>query len=170
MKNLRSGIAALFIVFPLLFIPNIANAESFTIFLVRHAEKQKAEKNPSLTFCGENRANQLATTLSETSLDKVYSTSYQRTMQTAAPTAKAQNLPIKQYAPNALEQFAFKLKQGKENVLVVGHSNTTPQLVSLLTGETVAPLSEKEYQMLYLVHFQDNSVTLTQLKQPLYCQ
>lgn len=149
---------------------NEEKSSSYSIFLVRHAEKQADTKNPSLTQCGELRANQLASTLSLVPLVKVYSTAYQRTMQTAQPTAELHELPIKQYAPNALEQFAFALKQKKENVLVVGHSNTTPQLAALLTGRTIGPLSEKEYQMLYHIQFINNQVSITTLKQPLECR
>lgn len=53
------------------------------------------------------------------------------------------------------------------NTLVVGHSNTTPKLVTLLTKELVAPLSEQDYQQLNKVQYIDEQVVLTIFQQPL---
>mgnify|MGYP000342000450 CR=1 FL=1 len=146
------------------------NAQDFTLYLVRHAEKQQAQSNPSLTECGLFRANQLAQILSFEKFQHVYSTQYKRTRETATPLATAQNLPIKYYAPNALEQFAFQLKKQQANALIVGHSNTTPMLVNLLAETNLAKLSEDEFSMLYQIQFIGEQVKLTLLKQPLVCR
>ena len=145
-------------------------AKDFTLYLVRHAEKQKEQTNPSLTQCGLFRANQLAQILSFEKLDYVYSTQYKRTRETATPTATTQKLAVKYYAPNALEQFAFQLKKQQANALIVGHSNTTPMLVNLLTDNNLGKLSEQEFTMLYQIQFIGDEVKLTQLKQPLICR
>ena len=142
----------------------------FTLYLVRHAEKQVDSKDPSLTYCGEQRAKQLASILSKTTIEQVYSTSYKRTMQTANPTAKKHNVSVKLYSPADLEQFSTLLRQYQKDALVVGHSNTTPQLASILSGEKVAPLTEKDYQMLYQIQFIKGEVILTELIQPLTCR
>jgi broad specificity phosphatase PhoE len=158
-----------FIIACILFsLPSLAN-DDFTLYLVRHAEKQNTDKNPQLTQCGKLRAKQLATLLSTANIKSIYSTSYQRTMSTAAPLSNKQNIAIKNYSPRQLEQFALHLKQNKENALVVGHSNTTPQLTRLLSDQEVEPLSEKDYQMLYQVQYIAGKQQLTLLKQPLKC-
>jgi len=164
MKKLTPLIFAVFFCFP-------AQAdESYSLYLVRHAEKQNDQENPSLTQCGQLRAKQLASMLELTDIEAVYSTSYQRTMQTATPTAKKFELAIKNYAPNRLEQLAHQLKQAKKNTLVVGHSNTTPQLARILSEEEVAPIPETEYQMLYQIQIDGAGKKLTLLKQPLLCK
>ncbi|MGL1958182.1 MAG: histidine phosphatase family protein [Colwellia sp.] len=147
-----------------------SNATQYSLYLVRHAEKQADAKNPSLTHCGQKRAEQLATLLSQTTIANVYSTSYKRTMATAKPSAKRHNLAIKNYNPRHLAQLAQQLKQRKENSLIVGHSNTTPQLAALLSGEKIAPLSEHDYQQLYQIQFMNDQPILTRLKQPLVCK
>jgi phosphohistidine phosphatase SixA len=159
----------LFIIGILLITPCLAS-DKFTLYLVRHAEKQAESKNPPLTSCGKARAKQLATLLSTAEIKSIYSTSYQRTMSTAVPLSKKQNIAIKNYDPRKLEQFALHLMQRKENALIVGHSNTTPQLTHLLSQQKVDVMSEKDYQVLYQVNFQAGHPHLTRLKQPLNCK
>lgn len=143
--------------------------DNFTLYLVRHAEKQADTKNPPLTECGKERAKQLATLLSTANIKSIYSTSYQRTMSTAAPLSNNKKIAIKNYDPRQLEQFALHLKQHKENALIVGHSNTTPQLTNLLNDQKVDAMDEKYYQALYQVQFNAGKAQLTSLKQPLSC-
>jgi len=167
--NGQKSLSILLITSLLLVTPSWAE-ESFSIFLVRHAEKQTGEKNPSLTTCGLFRAKQLATLLSQSKVSSVYSTSYQRTMQTAQPLAKLNNVPVKNYNPKHLEQLALQLTQQKETVLIVGHSNTTPLLTELLIDRKVTPLTEEDYQFLYQVQFIGEQKNLTVFKQPLNCK
>ena len=122
-----------------------------TIYLVRHAEKQSGD-DPSLTLIGRTRADILAQELSDANLTAIYSTAYKRTRQTAAPTARAQNLDVFEYDPRNLESFAAQLRATPGNILVVGHSNTTPELVKLLGGKPGAPIDEAaEYDRLYVL-------------------
>ena len=143
--------------------------ENYSIYLVRHAEKQKDVKNPGLTNCGQKRAKQLANLLSKTNISQVYSTSYQRTRQTATPTAKVNNLAIQNYNPKYLAQLAIQLQKRKQNTLVVGHSNTTPQLAELLVKEKMSPISEDDYQQLYQIQIIGEQKIITTLTQPLIC-
>ncbi len=152
-----------------IWLPAQAEAE-FTLYLVRHAEKQNTKDNPDLTQCGKVRAQQLSQILKETDLKAVYSTTYKRTMSTAYPTSKSFQVPIKNYAPNKLEQLARELKNKKKSALIVGHSNTTPELASLLTDKKISAMSEKQYQRLYQIQFINQDVILTQLTQPLRCK
>lgn len=146
------------------------SADNFTIYLTRHAEKSSEMKNPTLTECGTARAKLLAKMLSKAKIQAIYSTSYQRTLQTAKPLANLHKMPIKNYNPKHLEQLAMHLKRNKTNTLVVGHSNTTPQLASLLSKQQVPPLTEQDYQYLYQIQFIGNESMLTVFQQPLECK
>ena len=143
---------------------------SYDIYLVRHAEKQKTSDNPHLTQCGRFRAKQLAQTLRNVDIKSVYSTSYNRTLETATPTASSKKLGVKQYSPSGLPQLARQIKQNKESVLIVGHSNTTPELASILLGSTVTKMNEDEYQHLFQIQMSDDKVKLVKLTQPLNCE
>lgn len=153
----------------LIFSVNSFAADSYSIYLVRHAEKNKVGDDASLTSCGKARANQLADILSNANISKIYSTSYQRTRQTASPLATQKNIAVQNYNPRHLEQLSILLQQRKENSLVVGHSNTTPQLAELLTAQKMLPLTEHDYQQLYQVLFIGEHKVITLLKQPLTC-
>lgn len=125
---------------------NDSNAQT-TFILVRHAEKAGGE-DPDLTEEGKARARRLANRLSSTPITAVYSTDTRRTQATAAPTATAKSLIVKDYSPGNLASFAEKLKQTHqgESVLIVGHSNTTPDLANYLSGGNKAPrISEGDY-------------------------
>jgi bisphosphoglycerate-dependent phosphoglycerate mutase len=66
--------------------------------------------------------------------------------------------------------LALKLREDEQNVLVVGHSNTTPQLIEMLTGAVIPEMSDSDYQELYQIQYIDGYTYLTTLKQPLTCQ
>jgi 2,3-bisphosphoglycerate-dependent phosphoglycerate mutase len=146
------------------------DSKSYSLYLIRHAEKQLNIDDPALTRCGKFRAKQIASMLENANIRKIYSTSYKRTMATAAPLAQQQKLAVKNYAPNKLEQFAWQLTKEKQNTVIFGHSNTTPQLAALLSQTKVKPISEKQYRGIYQVVISGKDRHLTLLMQPLVCQ
>ena len=140
--------------------PNSGDIEvsGSVIFLIRHFEKEssdataKQNKDPELTTQGQARAQLLASFLADQNVTTVFSTNYKRTIQTATPTAKQNGLSVTFYDPRELADFALQLQamstKGKGNILIVGHSNTTPQLLKLLGGPD-KPLSENDYGDLF---------------------
>ncbi len=125
-------------------------------YFIRHAEKDLSDptnRNPDLTSEGEARAERWRDYFSDKEIDAVYSTKFTRTLETARPTAKANNLIIKGYDPKALYDEAFKLATTGLNVVVVGHSNTTPNFANAVYGEPDAfkEIDESEYYHLYHV-------------------
>lgn len=123
-----------------------------TYFLVRHAEKTKAKIDPALTQAGEKRAHDLAARLKDVKLSRVFSSDYKRTRDTAAPVAAEKKLEVLLYDPTRLDDFAQEILRLNENILVVGHSNTTPELSVLLGGESGPPIIETtEYDRLYIL-------------------
>ena len=135
--------------------------EVSTFFLVRHAEKNLTDKNPSLTVEGQERAEELARFLQEVPIDAIYSTDYKRTMETAMPTAKAKNIPIETYDPSDLAAFVASVQRPSSNkkILIVGHSNTTPALINIFTSSNqYSDLSEKQYDNMYILSSVDRKV------------
>ena len=123
----------------------------FTIYLVRHAEKQTAVSDPPLTVCGEERAVALQDFLSHIPIDAVYSTDFKRTQGTAAPVANAKGLNIESYDPQALEAIERVLMAKQQDALVIGHSNTTAVLAGMLIGEEMGAFDESIYNRIYQV-------------------
>ena len=144
--------------FALLSLGACASASAPTIYLVRHAEKEPG-RDPNLTPAGKDRAEALAARLESVQLDTIYSTDYRRTRQTAAPISLQSGVPVLRYDPEKLSGFASQLRAQKGTALVVGHSNTTPELVAALGGEAGAPITEaSEYDRLYVLTFTDGDV------------
>ncbi len=112
--------------------------EISTFFFIRHAEKDRSDKtnrNPELTEAGHDRAQKWNEIFNNITFEHVYSTDYNRTKQTAQPTAKRNNVEISIYDPRNLDGDAFIESNKGKTVLVVGHSNTTPSFVNAVINE-----------------------------------
>ena len=93
-------------------------------------------------------------------IDHIHSTDFIRTRDTAAPLAALLDLKQEFYDPTQLAEFAQTLMQQGQRHLVVGHSNTTPELVRLLGGDPGSPIEEtSEYDRLYVVTVDQSGVT-----------
>lgn len=125
--------------------------------VVRHAEKATEDPgDPVLTDAGRQRAAALADALADAPVAAVYATDFQRTQQTAAPVAARHGLAVTTYdAKQPADAFAARLRRdhARGTVVVVGHSNTVPGIVSALCGCAVAPIDESDYGNRYFVAF-----------------
>ena len=141
---------------------------STTFILVRHAETTGSGSNPNLSVDGQARATRLSHMLDKVNLNAVYSSNFKRTTQTAQPTATAKALSVTIYDPtdpgNIASQVLHSYPLGA--VLIVGHSNTIPELLNVLVGSNAFPdISESEYDNLFIVHVTAlGDATVTHLK------
>jgi broad specificity phosphatase PhoE len=129
-----------------------------TMIFVRHAEKALTPvDDPPLSPAGELRAAELLRQLYDADvvagIDAIYSTPYRRTIETVQPIADALDLDVNLYAADdneAVLSEILKAHKGKI-VLVVGHSNTVPDLIADLgASKNVPPIAEFEYDNIYL--------------------
>ena len=130
-------------------LPGMALAEPSMIYLVRHGEKASIGKDPALTPQGQLRAQNIATTLHRTGIQAIFSTPTTRTLQTAQPLAQQLGLTVEHYDPATPKALVEKVKALHGAVLVVGHSNTLPELVRLFGGEPGTDIADNEYDRLY---------------------
>lgn len=147
--------------------------ELFTIYLVRHSEKDISSENeadPPLTKCGRQRSESLSSFLEDVKLDAIYSTDYSRTINTAKPTANSKDLNIEKYNPRDLVGFSKLLIDAKKDVLVVGHSNTTVVLAGLLIGEELGELDLDIYDRIYQVVINNKNGRLHLFHSPFECK
>jgi len=117
---------------------NEIKADETGYYFIRHAEKNRSnpkDSNPELNKEGKLRALNWAYFFREIPLEAIYSTDYIRTISTAQPVADDKNLPIIIYNPNDLNINMFMKENQGRLVLVVGHSNTTPELVNAMLGD-----------------------------------
>jgi len=116
---------------------SFSQTEVTTYYLIRHAEKNRTDStnhNPNLTKKGLERAQKWAEIFSKVHFDKIYSTNYNRTLQTAQPTATEKKLKIQFYNPRKIYDDQFKKQTKGKSVLIIGHSNTTPKFVNKIIG------------------------------------
>ena len=129
-----------------------ALADPVVVYLVRHAERAEDGTNdPPISEVGEARAQELAALLKDAGIDHVHSTDLKRTRQTGAPLLERTALSVEVYDPRDLTAFAATLKATPGRHLVLGHSNTTPDLVAALGGSPEGAIEEAEYDRLYVV-------------------
>lgn len=130
-----------------------------TVIFVRHAEKAAVPADdPGLSAAGQRRAEELARQLVDADvvagIDAVYSTPYRRTVDTAKPVADALNLPVLSYDASDTEAIIESIVREYKGkiVLVVGHSNTVPEMIGNMgASKNVPPIAEDEYDNIYVV-------------------
>ncbi|MCJ7627811.1 MAG: histidine phosphatase family protein [Longimicrobiales bacterium] len=144
---------------------------SSLILLVRHAERAddggmdpqmatdpQMVQDPPLSEAGQLRSSLLAEMLREAGITHIHSTDYRRTRETARPTSAATGVEVAIYDASKLEAFAAELLSSPGRHLVVGHSNTTHDLVTALGGDPGLPIESLEYDRLYLVSMEEGGV------------
>lgn len=142
-----------------------AQDDATVVFLVRHAERaEDGTSDPVISLPGWDRARLLAEMLADAGLTDIHTTDYRRTRGTGRPVAEALGLEMQTYDPRALEGFADRLRASPGRHLVLGHSNTTPQLVAALGGEPGSPVEEDEYDRLYVVTLTEEGASTVLLR------
>jgi len=137
--------------------PSLVDAQEdpIVVYIVRHAERSDdgatATGDPPLSPAGWERAYLLARVLADAGLTRIHSSDFIRTRATGQPTSEATGLEIESYDPRGLPDFAQRLSTTRGRHLVVGHSNTSTQLVELLGGPPGDPIAPLEYDRLYIV-------------------
>ncbi len=130
-------------------------SEPTVVIVVRHAEKSSdASRDPSLSSAGKDRARKLGLMLRDARITTVYVSDTRRAKETAEPIAVALGLVAETYPGRqvaALIEKMLKNAAGK-TVLVVGHSNTVPEMISLLTkGRESVVLRDDDYDAMFIV-------------------
>ncbi|GAA6150785.1 phosphoglycerate mutase family protein [Pseudoteredinibacter isoporae] len=143
---------------------NGRNVESLhhTIYLVRHAEKQKG-KNPALTREGQCRAQFYAQYFSRISLDRLFASHYRRNQETAAPVKDKQGLDALPFDPSQQQAFARQLAKLDGDTLVVAH-NHLPEIIRALGGQYDGDIDHSEYRYIFSLELKDGKL----LKQHLF--
>jgi len=143
-----------------------ALAAPYQLYLVRHAEKASSEADPELSSCGQQQAKALAILLQDLALPTLYHTPYRRTAMTAKALLKQQR-QLQSYDPSNLVAFAAQLQQNQQSAVIVGHSNTTPELTSLLADQSISAMAETDYGLIYQLVFSGQQlVALNRLQLP----
>ena len=138
-----------------------AAAADQVIFLVRHAERADAPagpppagmlaNDPPLSTAGHERAKKLAALLASAEVKHIFTTEYLRTRQTAAPLAEATKIKAVMSASRDPDPLIQQVRKVTGHVLIVGHSNTVPDLMKRLGVKVPVSIADTEYDNLFVV-------------------
>ena len=137
----------------------VANAQPPTILLARHAERADSSsgsspamtKDPDLSAAGVARAESLGKMLKDAGIKAIFVTEYKRTQQTAAPLAKAAGIAITIVPAKETDALIAKLRSATGNALVIGHSNTLPEIIKALGVVESVTIADSDYDNLFVV-------------------
>ena len=118
---------------------------------MRHFDTPAGERDPDLVPAGQRRAARLGGELAGEPIRVIYVSTYRRTQQTAAPTAARHGLVPIIYDPADTPALVARVRAGPLPALVVGHSNTVPDIVEQLGGARPGPLAHEDFGDLWRI-------------------
>jgi len=114
-------------------------------YVMRHLNTPAGERDPDLTEEGRRAAEQLARWFHTDRPAAIYVSDYRRTRQTAAPLAARLGTTPIVYDPGDTPGLVARVRAGPLPALIVGHSNTVPEVVAALGGTPPAPLVHEDF-------------------------
>lgn len=164
--SLFEGFLAILVLLIAMSLPSsvLAGEGGQLYFFVRHAEKVLQGDDPMLSPEGKLRAETLSSLLADSGIERIHSTDFNRTRHTAAATALRLGIGIELYDPSRPDELVAELQKTGGRQLIVGHSNTVPDLVQRLGGNGGPAIDEPgEYDRLYLVTVDGDGIVTTVL-------
>jgi phosphohistidine phosphatase SixA len=133
-------------------------ANSTTVIVIRHAEKELTNPDPPLSPAGQARAELLARMFGETQgagrLNAIYVSDTVRSRSTAAPLAARLGITPIVAPSNDSKRLARRVLSDNSGrrVMIIGHANTVPELVKALGDRSDIPdIDEKDFSLMYIV-------------------
>lgn len=167
MKPKTIIVSALLLIFAMFSQTAVAQEEfkPITVVLVRHAEREdEPRQDPPLKKEGVARSQELARLLGAVGIKAIFTSQFARTKQTAEPlatklgltptsfTLKSNPSNPRQIAAESTAEVTNKiLERAGENVLVIGHSNSIPDVIKMLGGDVVPTIDERKFDDLFIV-------------------
>jgi phosphohistidine phosphatase SixA len=121
------------------------------VLLVRHAEKVDESKDPPLSAAGKARARSLARHLRTAGVTAIFVTQYKRTASTAAPLAAVASVKAVVIDADDRQALVDRIRKEKGVVLVVGHSDTVPEILRLMGHPEPVTIARTEYDSLFVL-------------------
>jgi broad specificity phosphatase PhoE len=152
-----------------LLVPAVASAQQ-TIVFVRHAERADggsgagmaaAPADPPLSAAGEARAARLAAMLADAGVKAIIATEFRRTQDTGKPLAARLGIKVDVVPAKDTAGLVARVKgdHASDIILVIGHSNTLPDLIKAFGGPAIK-MRDDEYDAMYVLTPATGAVTL----------
>lgn len=115
------------------------------LYVMRHLHTPGGVSDPDLTEEGRRTAGHLATWFTRDPPAVIYVSRPKRAQQTAAPLALRLGLTPIVYDPADTPALIAAVSKETRTVLIVGHSNTVPDIIARLGGQRPAPLTHDDF-------------------------
>ena len=115
------------------------------IYVMRHLHTPAGVTDPDLTSEGQRVALLLVKWFKRDKPTVIYASSTKRAQQTAAPLARSLGVTPKIYNPADTPALVAAVSLETRTVLIVGHSNTVPDIIDRLGGQRPAPLVHENF-------------------------
>jgi broad specificity phosphatase PhoE len=153
-----AGLFAVFVAAVVAFFIYRSATTTTVVVLARHAEKDLSSiQDPPLSAEGEQRAQRLAQMFGRGKgvgrIDAIYVSELRRTQQTAAPLAERLGKHAVVVPAADTKGLVSRVMHEHEggSVLIIGHSNTVPELIHEFGAIDVPPIADDEYDTLYVL-------------------
>ncbi len=135
---------------------NLAGAQTKTVVLVRHAEKDTTiadDPDPDLSQAGRERAERLEAAVRRYRPYVLFATATARARRTIEPVAARWKKEIQTYDASQHADLVEKIIASKRrHFLIAGRSNTIPFLANLLAKKEIfRQLPDAEFGVIYVV-------------------
>jgi phosphohistidine phosphatase SixA len=134
------------------------------VYVVRHLHTPAGVPNAQLTAQGRAAAERLAEWLKRDPPQTILVSDTDRARDTAAPTAQRYGTAVLTYDAKDTPALVAQALASPGTVLVVGHSNTVPDIVAGLGGGRPAPLVHEDFGDIW--HISGPKRTTTRSKLP----
>ena len=112
---------------------------------MRHLHTPAGVRDPDLTSEGSRVALLLVDRFKRDKPRAIYVSRTKRAEQTAAPLARSLGVTPTQYDPADTSALVAAASREAGAVLIVGHSNTVPDIIERLGGQRPAPLAHEDF-------------------------
>ena len=124
------------------------------VIVIRHAEKESQQgDDPDLSIAGEDRAIALTRFLRHDKIDAIFVTEFKRTQKTAEILAQQRGITPVIVKAGETKALVDRIKALPKDavVVVVGHSNTVPEILSALGVKDKVAIHEQEFGRVFVV-------------------
>ena len=128
-------------------------------YIMRHLQKAEGS-DPPLTALGRSNAALLRHLVGDDPPRAIYVSTTRRARETAAQLAESLHLTPQEYDPRDTPGLLARLRAERGTVLVVGHSNSVPDIVEGVGGRRPDPIGDETYGWIYYIHGRERIRTL----------
>ncbi len=122
------------------------------VFVMRHAEAAGTQQDPPLTAAGRERAVRLGRMLRSVRAQRVLHTTTSRARETATEISRIAGVGVGSYDVSDPQPVVRRMIEAGGVWVMVGHSNTVPDLVRRLGGDAgTDAIPDSVYDHIYMV-------------------